>query len=100
MCSPWLPYNKLSLGLGLGIPLLDLVCVGWWLDTVVIGVGMEGVGSVLWEDKASKHAAGIRDFVDYGRVEVEELSTVEAEERIGDWGNELGVGTELWEWEV
>lgn len=45
---------------------------------------MEGVGSVLCEDKASKHAAGIRDFVDYGRVEVEELSTVEAEERIGD----------------
>lgn len=61
---------------------------------------MEGVGSVLWEDKASKHAAGIRDSVDYGRVEVEELSTVEAKERMGDWGNELGVGTELWEWEV
>ena len=35
-----------------------------------------------------------------GKVEVEELSIVGEEERMVDWGSELVVGAEVWEWEL
>ena len=41
----------------------------------------EEIGSVLREDKAGKDAARIGESVGCGRVEAEELSVIEEEER-------------------